>query len=158
MVEVVKSILGWMTNKYLYIVSISLIMLASIEIFDTFRSNKWKKAVLLIIIFIPVVLVPAYNACTYTSIEKEEFSTSKNNLSYLNGRRGNIIFRTKKYIEEPVDLRIKDRWIRLVYLTDYAVKDNKEVIINYEFGNNDKDNKKVAEIGLIFTYKAKNRR
>lgn len=146
---------GWLNDKFLYIIGLAIVVLASIEICGTYREKHWIKFVFLIIVFIPLVMVPAYNTVNYITVRTEEFSTMKGNIRYLSGETGNIIFETQKNIEEPVNLRIKDRWINLVYLTDYAVKNNKEVMINYEFGNNDTDNKKVADIGLVFTYKAR---
>jgi len=134
---------------------LAILVLAFIEIRETCREKHWIKFIFLVIVFVPLVVIPAYNTINYITVRTEEFSTAKNNIKYLRGETGNIIFETQKNIEEPVNLRIKDRWINLVYLTDYAIKDNKKVMINYEFGNNAIDNKKVADIGLVFTYKTR---
>lgn len=65
------------------------------------------------------------------------------------------MFDTQKDIEEAIDLRIKDNWTRLVYLTDYELMGKRRVKIGYEFGDNDEYNHEIANRGLVFTYKAR---
>jgi len=148
-------ILQFICEKYIYIIAFVIVLLAIIEIIDARREKRWWKFRLLVMVIFFTAITPIYELITYTTVEKEEFSMDSKNIKFLKGETGNIFFETKKPILEPVDLRIKDRWIRLVQFTDYDIKDNKKVIINYEFGNNDKINKEVANIGLIFTYKTK---
>jgi hypothetical protein len=148
-------ILNYLTSKYLYIVGLCLVLLAILDIVKAFKDKEKTRLILLLAVFLVAVIVPLGHLFTKITVETEEFSTARDNIAYINGNDGNIILKTKKTIEEPIDLRIKDRWIHLTYLTDYSIKDNNEVMINYEFGNNDIDNKMVAETGLIFTYKGR---
>jgi hypothetical protein len=150
-VEIAK----WIVDKYFYIVVLFIIIFAIIEIKQSFRDRKKLRAFMLIIIFFAVVAMPAYDMIAPVVVEKQEFSTAKGNIRYSNGASGNMILETEKDIEEPIDLRIKDDWRRLVYLTDYDIKGKKEVFINYEFSNNDAVNKSVAQNGLVFTYKTR---
>ena len=146
-------------EKYIYFVACALILLAGIEICEAIRNKRWIKFSLLIMVIGATLVNPVFNLITVTPVVKEEFMTDKENIQYSKGDTGNIIIKTGKYIEEPIDLRVKDTWTHLTYLTDYyIVKDNREIMISYEFGNNDKTNKEVAKQGLVFTYKTRQNR
>lgn len=148
-------IIRWIVDKYFYIVGLLVVILAWMEVNYSWKEKRRAKAVMLILVFISMVAMPVYNIVAPVVVVKEEFSTARNNISYSRGMKGNMILKTEKDIEEPIDLRIKDTWSRLVYLTDYNVRGKRGVFINYEFGNSDTVNKGVAQNGLVFTYKTR---
>ncbi|GEM_PF-4222936 len=144
--------LRFIIDKYIYVVAACLFFLALSDLRETWKSKRYIKFIMLLVVIGVTVTKPIYEYVTYVPVVQEIFTDGKN-IEYLE-RADNIIFKTTEPIIEPIDLRVKDTYIHLTYLTDYDVKnDKKTVIINYPFGNNKETNRDVAKRGLVFTYK-----
>jgi hypothetical protein len=153
-----ENILNFFRNYYPYVAGLMIALLAVLDLFDAWRDKKKFRLICYAIAIVATVITPIQELVTNVAIQKDEFSTRIGNISFKEGSASNIILETKKDIEEPIDLRIKDTWIHLSYLTDYDMKDKRKIIINYEFGNDKETNKRVAEQGLVFTYKTRKMR
>lgn len=150
-----NNVWNFIVAKYVYIIGLGMAIISLMDIKEAWENKRRLKLFFLIIVIGVTVAIPIWQVITYTTVKTEEVSIAKNNIHFLKGDTGNIKFTTTEAIEEPIDLRIKDTWIHLTYLTDYSVDNSKNVTINYEFGNNDTDNKTVANKGLMFTYKTR---
>lgn len=161
LIFLVEMLLGGLQSELvIFMTVLGLIVYAVIQLLETIHKIEAKhiraiKIISLALILSGVTSYKCLDLITPPIVKSESFLNSQVNLEYAKGSQGNIYFRTKMDVLKPIDLRIKDTYSHLTYMTDYDLLGKRIVFINYEFGNKDATNKQIADNGLVFTYETR---
>ncbi len=107
-----------------------------------------------IFIFIFTTGLAVYIAAFSPKTTFEEFSLKKGNIVF-EGKSENIVLHPERKVVKALDLKIKDTFAHWQYEVDYFVRKDNSVFLKFIYGENKTDNRRLAERGLMFTYRTR---